>query len=115
VIFARKQGLAFEHLRKDTACTPDIDLDIVFLPCKHDLRRSVISCRDIASHLGVLNSSESEVANLEVAILVDQDIARFEVAMHDASGVNVFQATEDLVEEVLDKLLFEWSGGKESV
>jgi hypothetical protein len=35
--------------------------------------------------------------------------------MHHASGVNVFQATEDLVEEVLDKLLFEWSGGKESV
>ena len=35
--------------------------------------------------------------------------------MHHAGRVNVFQATEDLVEEILDELLLEWSGGEKSV
>lgn len=35
--------------------------------------------------------------------------------MDDTGRVNVFQTSEDLVEEVLDKLLLEWTRGEESV
>ena len=35
--------------------------------------------------------------------------------MHDAGRMNILQAAEDLVEEILDELLFERSRGKESV
>ena len=35
--------------------------------------------------------------------------------MDDTSGVDVFQPSEDLIQEVLDELLFERSGREESV
>jgi hypothetical protein len=74
-----------------------------------------------------LNSGEAEVANLQVAVLVDQDVAGFQVSVDDAGGMNVFQAAlgtcqlrlgcymgccfagthHDLVEKVLDELLLQ--------
>lgn len=44
VVLAREQGLALQHLGKDASSTPDIDLDIVLLPCEHDLGGAVVSC-----------------------------------------------------------------------
>ena len=35
--------------------------------------------------------------------------------MNDTGGVDVFQTTEDLVQEVLDELLFQRSGSEQSV
>jgi hypothetical protein len=98
VVLAGEQRLALQHLRENAACAPDVDLDIVFLPREHDLRRSVVTCRDITRHLGVLYTGKSEVADLEIAILVDQNVARLQVAVDDSCGVDVFQsALEPLV------------------
>jgi len=97
VIFAREEWFALQHLGKDTASTPDINLYIILLPCKHDFRCSVVSCRHVASHLWVLNPSQSEVANLEIAVFVDQNIGGLQITVNDASGVNVFQASLNLI------------------
>ena len=35
--------------------------------------------------------------------------------MHDSGGVDIFEPSEDLVEEVLDELLFEWSRCEQTV
>lgn len=132
VVLSWEQRLALEHFRKDAACTPDIDLNIVFLPCKHNLWRTVVAGGNVSSHLGVLYTGQAEVADLQIAILVDKDVARLQVTVNDTSGVNIFQTTlsrklaeireggvsvayQDLVEEVLDKLLLQRPGGEQTV
>lgn len=91
MILSWEKRLALQHLSEDAPRTPDINLDIVFLPCKHDLRRSVVSCRDISSHLGVLQTRKTEIADLEVAIFVHEDVAGLEIAMDDACGVDILK------------------------
>lgn len=93
VILARKERLALQHLRENAAGAPDINLNVILLPRKHDFWGSVVSRRHISSHLGVLNARKSEITNLQIAVLVDQDVARLEVAMDDAGGVDIFQTT----------------------
>lgn len=115
MILPRKQWLPLQHLGKDAARAPDIDLDVVLLPRQHDLGRAVVARRDVARHLRVLDAREPEVADLEVAVLVDEDVGGLEVAVHDAGAVDVFEAAKDLIEEVLDELLFEGAGGEEAV
>jgi hypothetical protein len=126
VILAWEQWLAFEHLGKDAAGAPDVHLDVVLLPCEHDLRRPIVSRRDVAGHLGILYARQAEVTDLEVAILVYEDVGGLEVAVHDAGGVDIFEsalwllggrsgvgvgsgAHQDLVEKVLDELLLQRS------
>lgn len=83
MVLAREQGLAIEHLGENAARTPDVDLDIVFLPRQHDFGGSVVSCRDVAGHLGVLDAGKAEVANLQIAVLVDKNVARLKVSVDD--------------------------------
>jgi hypothetical protein len=127
VILAGEEGLAVKHLSKDAAGTPDINLDVVFLPGEHDLGGSVISRRNVSGHLRVLDAGESEVANLQIAVFVYKNIARLQVTVNHASRVHIFQAAlqslsalaafpstssgpyHDLVQKVLNKLLLEWS------
>ena len=71
MVFAWEQGLALQHLRKDTTGTPNIDLDVVLLPGEHDLGCPIVSCRHITCHLRILYTCKSEVAYLQVAVLVD--------------------------------------------
>jgi len=93
MVLSREKRLALQHLCEDTAGTPDINLNIVFLPCEHDLRGSVVSRRDISGHLGILNTGQTEVADLQIAVLVDQDVTGFEVAMDNTCGVDILQSS----------------------
>lgn len=93
VVLAGEEGLALEHLGEDAAGAPDVHLDVVFLPGEHDFGGAVVPGRHIARHLGVLNAGQAKVANLQIAILVDENVAGLQVTMHDAGGVHVFQAT----------------------
>lgn len=92
MVLSREQWLALQHLSKDASCTPDVNLNIVFLPCEHDFRSPIVSCRDVAGHLRVLYTCQAEIADFEIAILVDEDVAGLEIAMHDACGVDIFQS-----------------------
>jgi hypothetical protein len=91
VILSREERLALEHLCENASCTPNIHFHIVLLPREHDLRSAVVSCRDISSHLRVLDAGETEIANLQVAVLIDQDVRRLEISVNDTGGVDVFQ------------------------
>ena len=93
MILAGEEGFALEHFCKDAASAPDIDLDVVLLPGEHDLRRTVVPGGHISRHLGVLDTGQAEVANLQIAVLVDQNIAGLQVSVDDASGVDIFQTT----------------------
>ena len=64
-VFAREERLSFEHLSKNTPGTPDIDCNIVFLPCEHNFGRPVVPSRDISGHLRILNTREAEITDLE--------------------------------------------------
>lgn len=92
VVLAGEKGLSLQHLREDTSGTPDVHLDIVFLPGEHDFGSSVVSCGDVARHLGVLDTGQSEIADLQITVFVDENVAGLQVTMDDASGVNVFEA-----------------------
>ena len=81
VIFSREQWFALQHLCEDAARTPDINLHIVLLPCEHNLWRSVVSRGDISGHLRILNTCETEIADLQVAILVYKNVARLKISV----------------------------------
>ena len=97
MVLAGEQRLALQHLGEDAPGTPNVHFHIVLLPCEHDFWGSVVSCGDIARHLRVLNSREPKVADFKIAVLVDQDIARFQVAVDNSCGMDVFEATLELV------------------
>ena len=84
MVFTGEQRLAVQHLCENTARTPDVDLNVVLLPCEHDLGRAVVACRHVAGHLRLLDPSQAEVAYFQIAVLVDEDVAGFQVAVHDA-------------------------------
>ena len=115
VVLSGEQRLALEHLSEDAAGAPDVDLDVVLLPGEHDLGGTVVAGRHVAGHLGVLDAGEAEVADLEVAVLVDEDVAGLEVAVHDAGRVHVLESAQDLVEEVLYELFLERPRREEAV
>lgn len=131
MVLSGEEGLALEHLSENTSRTPDVNLDVVFLPCEHNLGSSVISGGDVSRHLGVLYTGETEIADFEIAVLIHEDVAGLQVTMYDTSGVDVFQSTlsesavvlelgnfathQNLVEKVLDELLLQRSGGEQAM
>lgn len=115
MILPREQRLPLQHLREDTSRAPNINLNIILLPRQHDLGRAIVARRHVSRHLRVLDARQSEVADLQVAVLVDEDVAGLEVAMDHAGGVDVFETAQDLVEEVLYELFFKRARGEEAV
>jgi len=92
VVLSGEQWLALEHFCKDAARAPNVNLHVVFLPSEHNLGRSVVSSGDVSRHLRILYTGETEVADLEIAVLVHEDVARLQIAVDDTCGVHVFQA-----------------------
>ena len=92
MIFSGEKRLALKHLCENATCAPDIDLNIVLLPRKHDFRSAVVSCGNVASHLRVLDTGKTEIAYFQVAILVHKDIARLQVAVNNTSRMNIFES-----------------------
>jgi hypothetical protein len=62
------------------------------LPCEHDLRGSVVSRGDIASHLRILDTGQTEVTDLQIAVLVDQDVAGLEITMDNTCRVDILES-----------------------
>jgi hypothetical protein len=81
----------------------------VALEAQHNLWSTVPSRSHVFSHVSSIflginreTSSKSKVANLQLAISVDQQIARLQITMKDISRVDVFQSAENLVDERLE-------------
>jgi hypothetical protein len=43
--------------------------------------------------LGILDTGKTEIADFQVTIFVNQNVAGFQVPVDDTGGVNIFQAT----------------------
>lgn len=97
-------------------------------PIEHDLGCPVPSRSDVARHLVLRGSGQAEVQDLQLAVLVDRDVGRLQVLssrsmrnshrtcglwpryitnvyatypVYYARGVNVLQATQNLIDEEL--------------
>lgn len=97
-----KVGRRISQRRKDADPTTHI-----ICKAEHDLRRAVPPRRDILGHEALLlclvePAGEPEIANLELAVCVHEQVARLEIAVQDVGRVNVFQAAERLVYERLE-------------
>ena len=93
VVLSGEQRLALKHLREDAPRTPDIDLHVVLLPREHDLGCSVVSRGNVSGHLGVLYTGQAEIADLQIAVLVHEDVTGLQITVHNAGRVDVFQTT----------------------
>ena len=98
--FARRPNCA--------AHRPHVDRRRVVLVLDEELGRAVPPRHDVLGEaevlrlgLGVDRPREAEVADLEVAVLVDEEVARLEVAVEHVREVDRVDAAEDLVQEVL--------------
>lgn len=90
MVLSRKQRSAFQHFCEYATRAPHVNLDIVLLPSQHNLRGAVVPCRNITRHLRVLDAGKPEIAYLKIAILVDKDVAGFEVSVDNACGMDIF-------------------------
>ena len=76
-ILPREQWLPLEHLGKDAPGTPDIYRHVVLLPREHNFGCAIVPRGDVARHLRVLQTREAEIADFQVTVLVDENVAGF--------------------------------------
>lgn len=93
MVLSGEQGLAFQHLSENASGAPDIHLNIVLLPSKHNLGCSVVPRRHVASHLWVLDAGESKVAYLEIAVLVYENVGWLQVSVNNTGRVDILEAS----------------------
>lgn len=81
----------------------------VALEAQHDLGRTVPSRGDVFGHVtGILlwvdreASSQTKVANLELAVCIDQQVSGLEITVQHVGRVDVLETAEDLVDEGLE-------------
>lgn len=81
----------------------------IALEAEHDLRCPIPPGRHVLCHvpsvlLRILRepSGQTEVADFEFAIGVDEQVSRFQVSVEDICRVDIFEATQDLVYERLE-------------
>lgn len=109
-----QEGLPDDELGEDAADGPDVDGAGVLPPREDHLWRSVPSGGDVVGErslvglqLGDVGSCEAEVANLEIAVGVHEQVPGLEVSVIDSSGVDVLESSKDLVKEKLNMVIGE--------
>lgn len=93
VILSREQRRTGNHLGEDTANTPDVNGHIVLLPRKHNFGSTVVTSGDVSSHERILDTSQTKVADLEIAVLVNENVAGLQITMNDSSRVDKLEGT----------------------
>mmetsp|Transcript_35597 Transcript_35597/g.54422 ORF Transcript_35597/g.54422 Transcript_35597/m.54422 type:complete len:261 (+) Transcript_35597:1538-2320(+) len=111
VLLVRRSERAPEgtQLVSDASHAPDIRFPIVALALEN-FGAHVEGCthsRESLNGLGAELATESEIPDLEVAVVVDEDVCRLEVAMHDSLAMHVLEGARNLVNVFPDLLLLE--------
>ena len=119
IVAPGEERLPPEHFREDATDRPHVDRGGVALVLDEELRCAVPARHDVLGEAEVLlllggvdRAREAEVADLQVAVLVHQQVARLQVTVEHMRSVDSVHAAEDLVEEVLEVLVGEgaaWS------
>lgn len=78
----------------------------IALKAQHDLRGTVPPCGDVFCHVaGILirvnreATGKTEITDLEFAVGVDEQVARFQVSVQHIGRVDVLQTAQDLIDE----------------
>lgn len=102
------------HLREDATSRPQIDRGIVLVPRAEHFRSTVPAGAHVLRRRhdgwGLPAKREvghAEVADLQVTVGVHEQSAGPQIAVDYASGMNVLETTQDLVQEKLEMLLRE--------
>ena len=118
----REERLARAHLSEDATDRPHVNTSRVLSPTKQNLWRAVPECDDLyAASVGVpsrvvrdahlmgicpewhtKSTSKTEICQLEVTVLVDQQVLRLQVTMQNSVGMAVAHALAQLHHEPLD-------------
>ena len=108
VIVAGEVRFPSEQLGKDASDGPNVDRLGILVTRQHDLRGAVPPCHHIlgqqqriarlADHLLVAQHApgKAEVANLEVAVGIDEQVRRLEVAVQDVGRMDVLEDNTSL-------------------
>ena len=95
VVLAGEDGSASDELREDAAHGPHVDLLVVVLLAEDDLRRAIPPGHDVfgegVGEFSVAISElfyapgQSKIANFQVTVRIDKQIAGLNVPMHNIS------------------------------
>ena len=106
VVTALEEGLALEdHTSEHAAEGPDIERVIVGLEVDEQLGSFEVARgdADIVLLARVVEFSQTPIDETKLAVgVVDHDVVRFDIAMHNALGVTVVEGLEDLEHVVAD-------------
>ena len=105
---AREEGRTHRHLGKDAAHRPHVDRRIVVARAQQDLGRAVPERDDfvrIGAQRNTKGTRQTKVGELQVALLVNEQVLRLEVAVQNAVGMAEADATDELGCEFLHQLV----------
>ena len=90
----------------------------VGLEAQHNLRSTIPARSNVFGHIPCIlirvlgeASSETEIANLQFAVGIDQQIAWLQISMEHVGRVDVLQSTENLIDEGLEVRIGKWLSG----
>lgn len=102
---AGEEGAAGVHFGHDAAGGPDVDAGVVGARAEEDIRGAVPEGNDLIGE-GVDGDAEgprkTEIGEFELALVVDEQVLRFQVAVEDAVFVAESDALQELVHEGFD-------------
>jgi len=100
-----EERLAGSHLGEDAANGPHVDASGVLATTEQNFGRAVPEGNDfvgVSAERNTKSASQTEISQLQVALLVDEQVLRLQVTMQDTVGVAVARALEKLQSEFLD-------------
>ena len=107
-VFVLERQPTTEHDIQNHTAAPHVDLRTRIKSSTDDLRRGVIGTPAAGlEEVAVLDLvRESEVGNLHVQVVVEEDVLRLQVAVHDLEVMAVLNPGDDLLEETARLRLF---------
>ena len=107
-MLAREHDPSFHYFAQGAAGRPNVNRVAVLVRAEHDLRRPVVPCHDVLGQiLAPLQAqipAEPEIANLQITVLVEQDVAGFQVPVDYIRRVEELEGAKYLIDEILDVL-----------
>lgn len=110
VVVTWEEGSTPKQLGEDAAQGPDVERVGVMASVEDDLRCTVPARDDVLSERRggfFVTARQTEIANLQRAVFVKQQVARLQVAMDDVRRVHVVAACQHLKHEVLQMVVGE--------
>lgn len=120
-ILAGEKRLSAEHFSKNATDRPDVNGLGVLLEGQHDFGRAVPAGSDVFSHeTGVVllrsgGSGKTEIADLEIAVGVEEEVGRLQVSVQHVGRVHGLERSQSLVDEVLAVVVRKVLGANDTV